>query len=458
VALNRAARPAIILFVCVYFLNALMPISLQGDSRWTIPTALSIIHRHTADLREFAPAVVKSHFYLMECVGPGYARQYPLTSLDQCDGGRLYAFNPVAVPVLAVPFVIVLETIMHLVSPVTGTLVDRFEHPVLRAFLSGDAAGSTAILEILISCFFVAGAVTLIYLACRELVSPSQALAVALTLAFGTLLFSLVSRALWQHSPSIFLNSLLVLLLVHGNYTWRVIAGMGFILALAFFVRPTNAVPVVVIGAYLLVRSGWKKVLWMLPGALMPTIGFVWMNLDMYGTILAPFFLPVRENSTSLELHSAIGLALVSNLFSPARGLFVFMPFFLFLLIPGVWREPMPDRFREVRPWFCALVAAHMVLVATHSDWWGGYTYGPRYLSDVFPYLMILWAPALKWAKTHRVRQALLAATLAVAVFIQFRGATSIQAQEWNSRPVSVNIDQGRLWDWKDPPFLRGLH
>jgi hypothetical protein len=328
---------------------------------------------------------------------------------------------------------------------------------VLRAFLAGDAAGSTAILEILISSVFVAGAVTLIYLAALELLPASSAMLVALTFAFGTLLWSLVSRALWQHSPSVFLNSLLVLLLIRGNYSRRVCVGIGFILALAFFVRPTNAVPVVVVGGYLLVRAGWKAAVWLAAGALAPTVGFVWMNVNMYGTVLAPFFLPVRANATSLAFHSAIGLALVSNLFSPARGLFVFMPFFLFLLVPGVWREPMAQRLSQLRPWFCGLVACHMVLVATHTDWWGGYSYGPRYLADIFPYLMILWSPAVKWVGSHPVRRIMLVATLLVAGFIQFRGATSVKAQEWSSTPVSVNSDTRRIWDWRDPPFMRGL-
>jgi hypothetical protein len=457
VIFSKSARSAVLVFVGVYFLNVVMPVSLSGDSRWTIPTALSMLHRHSADLREFTPAIVKTHFYLMECVGPDHRRQYPLTSVEQCDGGRFYAFNPVAVPVLAIPFVVVIEGAMHLVSPITGGLVDRFEHPVLRAFLSGDAGGSKEILEILVSSVFVAGAVTLIYLAALELLPASSALLVALTFAFGTLLWSLVARALWQHSPSIFLNSLLVLLLIRGNYSRRVCVAMGFILALAFFVRPTNAVPVVVIGGYLLVRAGWKAAVWLAAGALAPVVVFVWMSLNMYGTVLAPYFLPVRSNSTSLELHSQIGLALVSNLFSPARGLFVFMPFFLFLLVPGVWMEPVADGLQRLRPWLCALVVGHMVLVATHGDWWGGYSYGPRYLADILPYLMILWSPAVKWVGGHSGRRVILVATLLVAVFIQFRGATSIRVQEWNSSPVSVNADRGRIWDWRDPPFLRGL-
>src|SRR5580693_8411345 len=137
-----------------------MPVSLQGDSRWTIPTALSLIHSRSADLRAFAPSVEKVGFYLTECVGPGFARKYPLSSLDQCEGGRLYAFNPIAVPVLAVPFVVVFETSMHLGRPILSPIADRVGSPVRRAFLEGDAAGSSAMLEILISSFFTAASVT----------------------------------------------------------------------------------------------------------------------------------------------------------------------------------------------------------------------------------------------------------------------------------------------------------
>jgi len=431
-----------------------MPVSLQGDSRWTVRTVLSMIHSRSADLHPFATEVEKSGFYLTECIGPGFARQFPLTSLQQCAGGRLYAFNPIAVPVLAVPFVMAVETGIRVAQPLLRPLAERFQNSMLHAFFQGDAISSTPIYEILISSLFTAAAVTALYLAAVELLPTSLALALALIFAFGTLLWSLVSRALWQHSPSVFLNSLLVLILIRGDYRRRFCIAMGFILALAYFVRPTNAVPVVVICAYLLVRIRWNA-LWVLPGALIPTAFFVAMNLDMYGSILAPFFQPVSSNMNNLSLHPEVGLGLISNLISPNRGLFVFMPFFLLLLVPGVWREPMPDVLRRVRPWFCALIAIHMLMVSAHTDWWGGFSYGPRYLADVLPYLMILWSPALLWVGRNRPRQAVLAVTLAIAFLIQLRGATSIKVHDWNSTPVNVNANTARIWDWRDLQFMR---
>jgi hypothetical protein len=94
---------------------------------------------------------------------------------------------------------------------------------------------------------------------------------------------------------------------------------VGFILALAFFVRPTNAVTVLVVCGYLVVRVR-SKAGWLLGGGFIPTVAFVRMNFAMYGSLLAPLFLPVHTNSTGLALHSQVGLALISNLFSPARG------------------------------------------------------------------------------------------------------------------------------------------
>ncbi|HEY2017616.1 MAG TPA: hypothetical protein VGH38_29120 [Bryobacteraceae bacterium] len=447
-------RAAALLFTCTYLLHALMPISLQGDSRWTVPEALSLIHGRGPEMRVYAPAMAASGFYETECVGTDHVRRYPIHSLDECVGGHLYAFAPVAVPVLAAPFVAALEGSLRLAAPLLMPLAKRLQRPWLTAFLSGDLAGCTTIVENLVSSIFTAGAVTALYLAALELLPGPSALALALIFAFGTLMWSSVSRALGQHSPSIFFNAVLLLLLVRGNFGRMASAAAGFILAFAFFVRATNAVPILVFGVYLLLELR-GRVVWVIAGGLLPTIGFGWLSLHMYGSPIAPVFLPVRAGSTSLALHSEIPRALVANLVSPGRGLFVFMPFFLFLLNPQVWRWKMPPRFLHLRPWICTLVVLHMLLVSTHADWWGGFSYGPRYLTDILPWLMVLWSPVLLWMAGNRLRLVAVGAAVAVSVAIQFRGATSIQVHRWNEVPVSVNERTDRIWDWTDPPFLR---
>jgi hypothetical protein len=42
-----------------------------------------------------------------------------------------------------------------------------------------------------------------------------------------------------------------------------------------------------------------------------------------------------------------------------------------------------------------------------------------------------------------------------VAVALNTRAAVRPSVITWNIEPVPVEDDQGRLWDWSDPPFLR---
>ena len=380
VKLTPHARAAL-LFAAVYLVHAPMPVSLQGDSRWTIHTALSLIHGRGGDLRAYSPAIVANQFYGIECVEADYSRRFPIYSLQECSG-HLYNFYPVAVATLAVPFVAVLEASSSAARPILAPLASH--RPWVRPFIAGDLAGASAIVENLIASLFTAGAVAALYLAALELLPPASALVLALVFAFGTLLWSLVSRALWAHGPSIFVNSLVLFLLVRGNYRRTTLTTVGFLLALAFFIRPTNAVPVLVIGIYLIwhLRS---RAWWAVAGGLLPTVFFTLLNLRMYGAPLAPFFYPVRPGSTGLALQPALAAGLLANLFSPARGLFVFMPFFLFLLVPRVWRQRIPVLDR-LRPWLCVIVVLHMLLVATHTDWWGRIELRPA-ISQRYPSL-----------------------------------------------------------------------
>jgi len=44
-----------------------------------------------------------------------------------------------------------------------------------------------------------------------------------------------------------------------------------------------------------------------------------------------------------------------------------------------------------------------------------------------------------------------------ISFTIHFRGAHRRSAWDWNSQPVDVDVDPTRIWDWRDPQFLRGL-
>jgi len=104
-----------------------------------------------------------------------------------------------------------------------------------------------------------------------------------------------------------------------------------------------------------------------------------------------------------------------------------------------------------------ASVIASWMLVSAFPSWWAGWSYGPRFLTDVMP--MILWflPPVLAaMADRRRVGLAIVATLLiAVSIAIHARGALAPSTAEWNWRPTDIGVDRGRLWDWSDPQFLR---
>lgn len=98
----------------------------------------------------------------------------------------------------------------------------------------------------------------------------------------------------------------------------------------------------------------------------------------------------------------------------------------------------------------------YWLLVSTFPSWWAGWSYGPRFLTDIAPMLIWFLPPVLESIVDRRrvVLAALVVAVLAFSVAVQARAVDQSTA-EWNWKPVDVGIDRARLWDWTDPRFLR---
>ncbi len=78
------------------------------------------------------------------------------------------------------------------------------------------------------------------------------------------------------------------------------------------------------------------------------------------------------------------------------------------------------------------------------------------------PLVTLFLVPAIAYGRELKgpLRSAACAVFLITAlwgVFTHARGATSAAANTWSANPVSVDLVPSRVWDWKDPQFLRGL-
>src|ERR1700738_4962341 len=100
-----------------------------------------------------------------------------------------------------------------MVHPLTAPFIAG-RSPVMQAFLNGDFAVASRIVEILVASFFIAAAAAVLFIALPQIFSFPPATALALVFAFGTSAWSLASRALFTHAPSIFLNGVLLLIVV----------------------------------------------------------------------------------------------------------------------------------------------------------------------------------------------------------------------------------------------------
>ena len=108
--------------------------------------------------------------------------------------------------------------------------------------------------------------------------------------------------------------------------------------------------------------------------------------------------------------------------------------------------------------YLAAVLVLHWFVISDFTYWTAGHCYGPRLFSDVLPLFMFFLIPAFLWLRLHEPRRALSLAfyvCVLIGVFIHYRGAFDWAVYEWNGSPEEVSI--ARVWNWRDPQFLRGL-
>ncbi len=99
----------------------------------------------------------------------------------------------------------------------------------------------------------------------------------------------------------------------------------------------------------------------------------------------------------------------------------------------------------------------YWLLVSLFPTWYGGWSFGPRFLTDIAPMLLWFLPPVLELVVTRRrlVLGVVVAVTLVASVAIQARGSLDQSTADWNWSPHGIDVDHSRLWDWSDPQFLR---
>jgi hypothetical protein len=316
--------------------------------------------------------------------------------------------------------------------------------------------------------FFVALAVALAFLLARLELTRARAVVVALAFGAGTGLWSTASQTVWQHETAIFGLTLAVLCawLVDRQLSSSerpdaqvialcVIAGLGLGIAGGSRLQLVAAIGVLLAGAF--VRGGWRCGLPASLGTAAILVPVCLANIQWFGDPLgaAPLLEDLHEavhaTSGSFSLYSG---GFTGLLFSPNRGLLVFSP----IVAVAALGVPALLRARLQSPLVICTIAAlaQYTLYASYVVWWGGHTYGPRYMLDVLPLLLPL-AIAGAAAIHGRIQPSLAALALAWSIGVAAIGAFNHPEGRWNNDP-DVDRHHDRLWEWNDLQIARAWH
>ena len=433
--LSRWAQFAIELFLLVSVFAMFMEFGLRylGDSKYSMLVSENLLYDHTLAVDEHSvrpdpPYTLRNN------------RQLPLPYQMEVVGGELFYLYPIGSSVLSIPFV----ALMNMAGVSAHTPYGRYNQEGDRRIQGTLAALLMAIL-------------TVVFFRTALLLLPiSWSLVLSIGAAFGTQIWSSASRVLWSHTWMILLFGIAIYMMLSEEE--HQVPGHPIILATilssAYFVRPTSAIPIAAISLYILMFRSKEFPALAITGAAW-FLTFVYCSWRAFGKLLPDYYLFHLSSGHSLE-------AILGDLVSPSRGLFVFVPGCAFglALMVYYWRELS---HRRVAILSLVVVTALVFAISADPNWWGGHCYGARLTTDLIPWLF-LWAvlgcEALLNDHRVTVRHATVALgllTIVVGAFMNGRGALSPAANDWVNGPPDVDQEPGRVWDWSDPQFLAGL-
>lgn len=415
-----------------YFYWGYTPVT---DSRWSIPTAMSIIKEGNTDLDEYEHLLEINDYYMIER-----------------HDGHYYNYYPVGTSLLSLPIVFIVNA--------TSDQLLTFQLPGTSVSIELNNAIGQAVpmgIELFVASIFISLTSVLIFLIGRKSLDKKYSLLLVFIFAFCTAAWSTGSRSLLQHGPSMLLLTIALYLLLQAKDRPRLAQFASLPLAYSYIIRPTNILPALLLTVYVVIQYReylLRFILW----ALVVVVPFITFNLYVFGSLLPTYY---KAGSHDFGPENIL-VALSGNLISPARGLFIWTPIFL-ISIYGIYLKVKRKSFERLDYFLVAIIFLHWFTISLLPKvWWSGHSVGNRFYSDMAPlfvyYLipLFIFIPTLKgWYKYSLM--SVIGILIIFSFFIQYQGATNEDVFKWNSKPTNVDSNPARLWDWGDIQFFRGL-
>jgi len=424
---RRVAALLFILLTALYLLSASLRID-SGDGERMYQVSYSLV---TGQGFAIPVEPLTSDFF-----GP-WGEVQPVGVLKGGDGygmwgidGRYYAKYGLGWSLAAAPFCALGRVVASLLPQVTEGFATRAAVMLLNPLLTA------------------ASGVLLFNLARR--VYPTD---LAMTLA---VLYGLCTIA-WYYAESAFSEPLVTLLLLaaitgleRGHPTTAGIALGGMVLTRQMALL--LAVPVAVWALVRARQDGTGRLIRRAAALLVPLVlGQVMVFVYNAGRFSDPF----EYGYWGVGWDTPLLLGLYSQLLSPGKGLFVFMP----VLLLGVLGWPLLWRRQRDRAWLLlGLAAFHLVPYALYEDWPGGGGWGPRLLLPIVPILLLPAGEVIQRWQRQRVGRAAILLLVAVSLFVQVLGVSVNWARHLqrvlDESASSVAYFYHVHYRWADSPIL----
>ena len=192
-----------------------------------------------------------------------------------------------------------------------------------------------------------------------------------------------------------------------------------------------------------------------LAGAFAVAVPWMMVNTVSYDSVLPDYY-----RAGKVGLHDEYGLALATNLVSPARGLLLFSP----IVILGVfgilerYRATVKDGLLTFDRLLLGLSLGYLLASSGPADnWWAGHSFGPRFMSDTLVFFAATATPTVAVLMQRRTLATAVAATLLTwSVLVNAQGGAMRSTLCWNGEP-NIDTHTSRLWDFKHPQMLSGV-
>jgi hypothetical protein len=149
---------------------------------------------------------------------------------------------------------------------------------------------------------------------------------------------------------------------------------------------------------------------------------------------------------------------------SPSRGIFIYTPVIAFSIVGySKISKLSAGIIKNFLLIYGISILGQILIYSAFVCWWGGYSYGPRFLTGMLPVLFIFLGLYIKDAHMKIKQKAkvfiifIFSILLVWSIFVQFVGAFYYPNGDWDGSP-NVDMYPEKCWYWNDTQIMRSFN